>query len=287
VAVHIVKMACERPEQFGRSLAQWDCAELARTLVRDGIVDAISPATVRRVLQHHKLKPWRHHLWLSPKHPRDGEFYRRVEDIIDIYTRDLGPDEIVYSLDEKTSIQPRPRTQPTRPAQPGTPGIPGKPTRVEHEYRRAGALNLFAAFDTRTGRVIGRTYDRKRQVEFIDFLEHLERETPGGITRIHLVCDNVPTHHGKLVKAWLASHQRFIFHFTPVHCSWMNQVEQWFSILSRKRLSFSDFPSKDALAEQLQRFIAEWNEACHPFKWSTKSAAKVMADAPTPDPIAA
>jgi transposase len=285
--VHLVKLACERPDKHDRSLAQWDCAELARTLVRDDIVESISPATVRRILQHHKLKPWRHHLWLSPKRPRDAEFYRRVEDIIDVYTRELDSDEIVYCIDEKTSIQPRPRTRATLPALPGTPESPGKPNRVEHEYHRGGALNLFAAFDTRTGRVLGQCYDRKRQIEFIDFLEFIERETPAAIAKIHLVCDNVPTHHGKQVKQWLASHPRIIFHFTPVHCSWLNQIEQWFSILARKRLSFSDFPSKEVLAERLLAFIAEWNAVSHPFKWSTKSVAKVMADAPGRAPVAA
>ncbi len=139
VAVHLVKMACERPEQFKRSLSRWDCTELARELVRAGVVDSISASTVRRILKHHKLKPWRHHLWMSPKTPRDLEFYRRVQNVIDIYTCELFSDEIVYSLDEKTSLQPRPRVNRTLPAK------PSKPNRVEHEYRRAGALNLFAA----------------------------------------------------------------------------------------------------------------------------------------------
>jgi DDE superfamily endonuclease len=85
-------------------------------------------------------------------------------------------------------------------------------------------------------------------------------------------------HKGKQVQAWLAKHQRFVFHHPPVHCSWMNQVEQWFSILQRKRLRIADFPDKAALAERLQAFITEWNQVAHPFKWSTKSVAKVMAE---------
>ncbi len=146
-------------------------------------------------------------------------------------------------------------------------------TRLE----RKGALNLFAAFDTRSGKVWGQTYERKRQDEFITFLEYLDKEIPCQITQIHVVLDNLKMHKGKKVQAWLTQHPRFVFHFPPVHCSWMNQVEQWFSILQRKRLSIANFRDKQALAERLQAFIREWNVHAHPFNWTTQSVAKVMA----------
>lgn len=269
--MHLVKIACERPDKLGRSLSQWDCLELARQLMRDGVVASISPDTVRRILTSHRLKPWRHHLWLSPKVPRDEAFAAAVEEICDLYTRPLGAHEIVLSVDEKTSLQPRTRKSPTLPA------VPGQPVRVEHEYQRKGALNLFAAFDTRSGKVYACTAERKRQKEFIAFLEQLDREIPPEITTIHLVMDNVRTHHGKQVQKWLADHPRFQFHFTPVHCSWMNQVEQWFSILQRKRLTIADFHDKAELAERLMSFVQQWNQEAHPFKWTTKSVAKIMA----------
>jgi hypothetical protein len=275
VAIHVVRLACERPDMLSRSLSQWDCHELACQLIAEGIVEAISPSTVRRILAAHQLKPWRHHLWLHPKHPRDAAFYATVAELIDLYTRRLRADELVLSLDEKTSLQPRPRPAPTQPARPHH-----LPNRVEHEYKRAGALNLFAAFDTRSGKVYGHCYDRKRQREFIAFLEAVDVEVDEHIHMIHLVCDNVSTHHGKEVRNWVAHHPRFILHFTPVHCSWMNQVEQWFSILQRKRLRIVDFESKDQLRTKLDQFIKEWNQQAHPFNWSTKSVAKVMADAP-------
>lgn len=192
-----------------------------------------------------------------------------------MYTRDLLPFEMVLSVDEKTSLQPRTRLSPTLPAKPGLPA------RVEHEYQRKGALNLFAAFDTRTGKVYGMTAERKRQVEFIAFLEQLDRELPPEKTVVHVVLDNLRMHKGKLVLAWLANHPRFVFHHPPVHCSWMNQIEQWFSILQRKRLVIADFADKAALAERLAAFIREWNQNAHPFKWSTKSVAKVMAKCKT------
>lgn len=259
------------PDKLGRSLAQWDCAEIARKLVDSGVVTSISSETVRRILANHKLKPWRKKMWLSPKAPRDAEFVARVTELVDLYTRPLQAHEIVLCADEKTSLQPRPRLAATLPAK------PGKPVRVEHEYQREGAMNLFAAFDTRSGKVYGLCRDRKRQTEFIEFLEMLDAQIPPEISVVHVVLDNLIMHKGKQVKAWLESHPRFQFHFTPVHCSWMNQVEQWFGVLQRKRLSIANFDSKQDLENKLMQYIAEYNPRAHPYNWSTKSAAKVMA----------
>jgi hypothetical protein len=103
VAIHVVRLACERPETLGRSLSQWDGRDLARQLIVEGLVADVSAATVRRLLRSPKLKPWRHHLWLYPKQPRDAAFYATVSEIIELYTRPRCEDEIVLSLDEKTS----------------------------------------------------------------------------------------------------------------------------------------------------------------------------------------
>lgn len=235
---------------------------------------------MQRILLSQRLKPWRVHHWLSPKTPRDESFRQAVLNICDLYTRTLEPCERVLCLDEKTSIQPRPRRAPTMPARPGAP------VRVEHEYERAGAWNLLAAFDTRTGEVTGICRRRKRQAEFIELLEVIDRKTPSSVTTLHIVCDNVSTHHGKLVSAWLKRHPRFRAHFTPVHCSWMNQIEQWFSILERKRLAVSDFADLGDLEGKLLTFIVEWNEIAHPFAWTPQSFAKVLAklDAQLPAP---
>lgn len=173
--------------------------------------------------------------------------------------------------DEKTSLQPRTRQAPTVAAQ------PGRPVRVAHEYTRQGALNLLAGFDTRTGKVYATTAERKRQGECIAFLEHVDRAIAPAITTMHVVLDNVRMHKGKKVQAWLAKHLRFVLHFPPVHYSWMNQVEQWCSILQRKRLPIADLADKKYLAERLMACVAAWHEHAHPFRWSTKSVAKVMA----------
>ena len=286
VTLHLVRLACELPAQAGRSLSQWDCVELARQLVRDGVVTAISPQTVQRILASQRLKPWRQHLWLHPRTPRDAAFVAHVRRVAALLTRPLGAHEVVLSLDEMTSLQPRPRGVPTRPAQ------PGKPQQVEHEYGRAGATNLLAAFDTRSGWIYGRCAGRKRQLEYLTLLEELDRTIPVTITVIHLLADNVSVHHGKLVQRWLAAHPRFVAHFTPVHCSWMNPVEQWFGILRRKRLRSPNFADLPTLVQAITQFIAEWNERAHPFRWTTTSfdafLAKVEAAiAATAPPLAA
>jgi transposase len=272
VAVYLVKMACERPDKRGRSRSPGDGLELARQLEREGMVERLSAATVRRILAHHKLKPWRSHLWLSPTTPRDAAVYARVAALVDLYTRPLRPDEIVLGADEKTSLPPRPRRHATRPAKPELP------TRVEHAYRRAGALNLLAAFDTRTGQVYGQCHARKRPREFIAFLEYLDTEIPAPIKTIHLVGDNARAHTGQQVRAWLTAHRRFVVHFTPVHGSWLNPIEPWCSILQRQRWRLVDVVSLADLQAKLEQFMTAWNAAAHPFNWTTKSVAKVMAD---------
>lgn len=271
VELHLVRLACELPAARSRSLSQWDCGELAAQLVRERLVAAISAETVRRWLGSHRLKPWRSHVWLHPTAPRDAAFLAQTRAVAELLTRPLAAHEVVLSLDEMTSLQPRPRRVATRPAQ------PGRPVQVEHEYRRAGALNLFAAFDTRSGHVYGRCAQRKRQLEYLEFLEQLDRDIPAPITVIHLLGDNVPVHHGKLVRAWLAHHPRFVTHFTPVHCSWMNPVEQWFSILRRKRLRQPNFAHLTELATLIRQFIAEWNQTAHPFHWRPASFTKIIA----------
>lgn len=269
--LYTVKIACERPDTFGAALSKWDCREIVRQLLAAKIVTSISRETVRRILKAVHLKPWRWHAWLSPKVPRDAAFAELVRVICDLYIRTLAATEVVLCVDEKTRLQPRKRLRETRPAG------PKRPVQVEQEYIRGGALNLFAAFDTRTGKVIGWNAARKRADEFVSFLEVIDHSLAPEITSIHLVLDNLRVHKSVVAKAWLAEHPRFQLHFPPVHCSWMNQVEQWFSILQRKALAISDFENCLALDHRIHGFIARWNENAHPFNWSTKSSAKILA----------
>jgi hypothetical protein len=138
-------------------------------------------------------------------------------------------------------------------------------------------LNLFAGFDTRTGHVYATTAERKRQGECIIFLDHLEREIAPTMTTMHVGLDNSRRHKGKQVQAWLAKPPRFVFHFPPGPCSWMNQVEPWFAILQRTRRRIADVTDQQHLSQRLMACVAAWNEHAHPCQWSTKSVAKVMA----------
>jgi hypothetical protein len=271
VALQAVKIACERPETCGRSLSVWDCQEIARQLIKDAVTPAISGESVRKMRASNRLKPWRYRMWLSPKVPRDAAFRAAVERLGALYTRALLPQERVICTDEITSLQPRPRKSPTLPA------LPDWPVRVEHEYQRCGALNLLTAFDTRSGQVFGVTAERKRQVEFLELLQLLDVQIPAEVSVIYLVLDNVPMHTGKKVQDWLALHPRFVLVHPPVHGSWMNQVEQWFSILRRKRLKVVDFADKTDLAAKLLAFIQDWNERAHAFNGTTKSFEKILA----------
>jgi hypothetical protein len=171
VAIHVVRLACECPDRLGRRLSPWDGAALARQLIAEGMVTAIAGATGRRLLAAHQRKPWRYHVWLSPKPPRDAAFSATVSALSDLDTWPRHRDALVLAVDEKTSRQPRPRHTPTRPAQPQP-----LPNRYEHESRRAGALNLCAACDPRSGQGYGHCDARKRQRECIDFLDALDRE---------------------------------------------------------------------------------------------------------------
>ncbi len=188
VALHVGRLACERPDHAGRSLSQWDCTELARQAERDGVGEHLSPQTGQRILAAPRLKPWRSHCWLHPRGPRAAAFLHQTRAVATLITRPLAPHEAVFSRDEKTALQPRPRRTPTRPAQ------PGRPRQVEHEYRRAEALHRFTAFDTRSGWVYGRTARRKRQGEYRALLEDLDRLVPATITVLHLLADNVSVH---------------------------------------------------------------------------------------------
>lgn len=209
---------------------------------------------------------------MSPKAPRDETYYASVREIMRLYTRAPVPGERVLCVDEKTSIQPRPRATPTRPARPGN-----IPNLLEHEYRRTGALHLFAAFDIQSGHVSALCSPERRQMEFIAFLAQLGAETPRNIRTIHLVLDNSSIHRGGRVKEWLVRHPRFQAHFTPVGCSWLNQVEQWFSLLQQGRFRIVDFASLDALRAKILQFVREWNTEAHAFNWTSKSGAKVLA----------
>ncbi len=226
----------------------------------------VSHGTVHRIWQDNGIQP---HLVRGFKYSNDPLLDEKVRDVVGLY---LDPPEraVVLSVDEKSQLQALDRTQPL---------LPMRPHQVErrtHDYKRHGTTTLFAALDIATGEVTGACYSRHRHQEFLDFLKLLNREYPR--VQLHLVLDNASTHKHPVVKAWLEKHPRFQLHFTPTSASWMNQVETWFSVLSRKAIRRGVFRSVTALTDAIQRFIDAWNENKKPFVW-VKSADEILTKA--------
>jgi len=191
-----------------------------------------------------------------------------VRDVVGLY---LNPPDraLVLCVDEKPQIQAVQGTAPTLPLR------PGQAERRTHAYRRHGTLDLFAALDVRAGTVIGACARHHRSIEFRAFLDRVERRVPPGL-EVHLVLDNLKTHKTKLIHDWLVKRPHFHLHFTPTSASWLNLVECWFALLSRRRLERGAFTSTGDLEAAIQAYIAETNADPKPLAW-TKSADDILA----------
>lgn len=256
----IIGLACRAPRDEGCADAdRWTLDLLVEAALAQGIVPAIHRASIARLLAQGDLKPHRWRMWL---HSQDPAFKERINDIVALYLQHQWS-EMVLCIDEKTGIQALERRFPDRPPAPGRSG------RREFEYLRHGTLTLFAAQEVASGRVYGWCSPQRRRADFLTFMDQLAARYPRG--RVHCVLDNLNTHRGPEVAAWLAAHQqRFGFHFTPVHGSWINQIELWFSILSRRLLRHASFASLPDLEQRIHQFIAHYNTQAGPFKWTWK-----------------
>lgn len=211
---------------------------------------------VHRILRADRLAPHRVKSWVTSTDP---EFEAKALDILGLY---LNPPEnaLVLSVDEKTAIQALDRTQPTLPLR------PGQVERRSFEYKRNGTTSLYAALAVHQGEVVGHCAPRHRHQEFLGFLRLLVRTHLG--CELHLIVDNLSAHKHERVQRWLRRHPRVHLHFTPTHASWLNQVEIWFSILSRKVVRRGVFPSLKALVEAIMAFIERYNQEGKPFTWT-------------------
>lgn len=225
----------------------------------------ISLRSVQRIWEAHKLQP---HRVRTFKRSRDPEFVAKMIDIVGLYV-DPPAHAVVLSIDEKSQIQALDRTQPGLPLKPGRCGT------MTHDYKRHGTTTLFAALNVLDGKVIGRCMQKHRHEEFIRFLNDVERAVPPG-KLIEAVVDNYATHKHPKVRAWLARHPRWTFHFTPTSGSWLNAVENFFSVLTRKRIRRGSFHSIVDLQAAIKRYLAEHNVEPKPFVW-TASAASILA----------
>jgi transposase len=235
----------------------WSTRDLAK---RTGI----SPSSVGRIWHAFGLKPW---LTDTFKLSEDPQFVDKVRDVVGLY---MNPPvhAVVMCVDEKTSIQALDRTQPILPMR------PGQIERRTHDYKRNGVTDLFAALNLATGQVVHQTRPQHRAIEFRKFLDAIDASVPAGLD-VHVVLDNSSTHKTPAIHRWLLRHPRFTFHFTPTSSSWLNLVERWFAELTNRMLRRSAHKNVAALTEDLNAWIAAWNDNPRPFVWH-KTADQIL-----------
>ncbi len=233
----------------------WSCRTLARA-------QGVSPATVRRIWDAHGLQPHRTRTFTLST---DTRFVEKLTDVVGLYLH--PPDKaIVLCVDEKSQIQALDRTQPGLPLKKGRCGT------MTHDDKRHGTTTLCAALHVLEGTVIGQCFPRHTNREFLRFLRRLDREFPRDLT-LHLILDNYGTHTHPNVKAWLATHPRFVLHFTPTSASWLNLVERWFRELTTKRIRRGVFHSVDDLVVAIDAYLHETNTHPKPFVWTASVEA--------------
>jgi transposase len=267
----VVSLACQLPAQTGVPLARWTGPELAAELAAQRLASVpVSPSSVLRILAENPVKPWRYQSWIFP---RDPAFGAKASVILDLYQgvylgEPLGEGDQVLSFDAKPSIQARGRIRATLPA------APGRPVRVEHEYERHGALALLAGLDVRTGRVFASTPRATGIGPFTDLIgEVMARPEYRDAPRVFVIVDNGSDHRGKKAADRLRkAHPNAIMIHTPVHASWLNQVEIFFSVIQKKVISPNDFHSLESLSETLLAFVGRYNRTAKPFSWRYTAA---------------
>jgi hypothetical protein len=257
-------VACELVYETGQPLSRQSLKDVTER-VRDVLGKQISRSTVERILDSDTIRPWRYKYWIFP---RDPDFAEKAEPVLELYEgfrdgRPLGEKDYILSADEKTSIQARIRCHSSLPP------APGKPVRVEHEYKRGGALQYLAAWDVRRGYVTGRCEPRNGIKPFTRLVEQvLSREPYSSAERIFWIADNGSSHRGEAAKKRMREiDPRNILLHTPVHASWLNQIEIYFSIIQRKVLTPNDFESPDAVRQRLALYEELSNKNPRPFSW--------------------
>jgi hypothetical protein len=257
-------LACERVAETGLPLSRQSLADLVPR-AQTALGKPISRSTIRRILAEDAIKPWRYKYWIFP---RDPQFLEKAGPILDLYAgtwedSPLGPKDYLLSADEKTSIQARIRIHPS--PEPG----PKRAARVESEYERGGALQYLAAWDVRRGYVIGRCEPTTGIAPFGRLVEQALSQKPyRSARRLFWVVDNGSSHRGEASRQRLRKiDRRIILVHTPVHASWLNQVEIYFSIIQRKVLTPNDFADLDAVAVRLALYEKLSNQTPSPFTW--------------------
>lgn len=258
-------IACELPATFGLPLSRFSRAELRRHVLAAGLVAEISGMTIWRWLRADAIRPWTHRSWIFP---RDPQFADKAGPVLDLYHRrwqgkPLGPRDFVLSADEKTQIPVRSRRHPI------TPPMPGHAMRVETDYTRHGTCTYVAAWDVHRAMLFGRV-QAKISSEAFDAVvaEVMDQEPYRSARRVFWVVDNGTIHRGRRAIDRLRTRwPNLILVHTPVHASWLNQIEIYFSILQRKALTPADFSSQDAVADRILGFQHHYQSVARPFEW--------------------
>lgn len=259
----VIAMACAKPANYG--------VEYRDVWTMDSLTEAyhqhhpdlctMSRSSVQRILSGGDLRPHKMDVWL---HSPDPQFREKVADICDLYLNPLD-NAVVLCVDEKPGIQALGRKHPTKQAAVGRNG------RFEFEYKRNGTRKLIAAFNPHTGEVYGEMRETRKAQDLVEFMEAVAKQHPHG--DVHIVWDNLNIHYDGKDKRWTRFNKRhggrFHFHYTPIHASWVNQIELLFSILQRRVLRYGEFDSLEELDEVVIGFLEHWNtHECKPFRWT-------------------
>lgn len=263
--MEIKALACQLPKDLGLPFSRLGRAQIAEEAVQRGIVASISGATVWRWLHADAIRPWCYRSWIWPRDPR---FEEKAGRVLDLYHgtwegEDLGPDDYVVCADEKTSIQARKRVIPT------VPPVSGYAGRVEHEYERRGALAYVAAWDVRRAKVFGLCRPKTGIESFHSLVDVVMSQEPyRSARRVFWVTDNGSSHRGQpAIKRLLTWHKNAILVHTPIHASWLNQVEIYFSVVQRRVLTPNDFQNLNEVESRLLSFQICYEKTANPFEW--------------------
>lgn len=265
LVAEVKALACELPARLGLPLSRFSREEIRRHVIAAGLVAEISGMTIWRWLHEDAIRPWSRRSWVFPRDPRFGE---KAGPVLDLYHRGwrgepLGPGDFVLSADEKTQLQIRSRRHPT------TPPAPGRPLRVEHEYRRHGTCAYQAAWDVHRAKLFGHIVERNTIETFDAFVAGVMTTEPyASAERVFWIVDNGAVHRGqasidRLEGTWPTLR---LVHL-PVHASWLNQIEIYFSVLQRKALAPDDFSSFEEISTRILGFQEHYQAAADPFEW--------------------
>jgi transposase len=290
----IIALACEKPECSGRPITHWTARELKDELDQRHQIPSISVRHLGRLLEELQLQPHRSRYWLNEK--PDPQREEKTRDVCSVYAQAIPAQqrsEVTFSVDEMTGIQALERIAPDRPME------KGKPQAIEFEYKRHGTQSLLAGLNVATGKVSGQVRDTRTEKDFVELIDSLVHPYPQA-KKFHFVLDNLNTHQSESLVRYVAqasqialqslghkgrdgvlknratrtafltdSSHALVFHYTPKHASWLNQIEIWFGILARKVIRRGQFRSKAELKQKLEAFIEYFNQTmAKPFRWT-------------------